>query len=53
MEPCVIKRGFARGSHKSPMALLSGALGGWQGTRGESYHLEDMERSLMAVTEGH
>ena len=49
----MIKRGLARESNRSPRALLPGALGGWQGTRRESYHLEDLERSWMAVTEGH
>ena len=49
----MIKKGLTRGSHRSPRALLPGALGGWQGTHRESYHLEDLEWSLMAVTEGH
>ena len=49
----MIKRGLTRESDRSPGALLSGALGGWKGTRRESYHLEDLEWSWMAVTEGH
>ena len=49
----MIKSGLTKGSHRSPRALLPGALGGWQGTRRESYRLEDLERSQMAVTEGH
>ena len=49
----MIKRELTRGSHRSPRALLPGASGGWQGTHRESYNLEDLERSQMAVTEGH
>ena len=47
------QEGLARGPHRSPRALLPGALCGCQGTRMESYHLEGLEQFLIADTEGH